>query len=282
MQVGSTASRKVQRLSESRILPALLLASTLYLYTLLPVATPATWAHFGYLIAHSLTVRIMLIDFSMLTLLSAWLVVRDASARGLGSASTPAGKWILGLAMVLAPAIGPGVYLLVRPVSLQGYSVQQMCKDVSSLLQSPASWVQGFGQQLLGRGRALAHFAEARGSDAAAAADHGAHLAGAAVNRAAHCARDAADRASDRVGAAADRAAYRTGVTAARTSRAAHRAADVAAAAATPLPSALSSGAGAMSGWAQDTWSRGWLWVGQKVARLRGGGAAVASSDDGG
>lgn len=195
------------------------------------VATPATWAHFGYLFSHSMTVHVMLIDFAMLTLLSSWLVVRDASARGWGLVNTPAGRWILGLAVVLAPAVGPGVYLMIRPVAADGYGVRSLCKDAAALLLLPAQWVRGFLQRHGGSSRALRRSAEIHvGSSAAAAAD---------------------------------------------------RAAQVAAAAAVPLPSSLRLAARAVEGIVSDSWHRGWLWVGQRVARLRGGGAGGASTDDG-
>jgi hypothetical protein len=202
----------------------------MYLYSFLVIATPATWAHFGYIFTHSMTVHVMMIDFTVLTLLSAWLVVKDASARGMGLVSTPAGRWVLAVTMLVAPAVGPAVYLMVRPVSAEGRGIKSLCRDIASLLLLPAQWVQGLWQQQVGRSRVLRRSAEIHvGSNDAAAAN---------------------------------------------------RAAEVASAATVPLPSPLRLAARAAEEAVSNSWQRGCLLFGQWMARMRGGGATVASSDD--
>jgi hypothetical protein len=51
-----------------------------------------------------------------------------------------------------------------------------------------------------------------------------------------------------------------------------------------PLPAVGVTGAavGAVWGLVESVWTGGWSWLGQKVARLRGGGAPVGSEDEGG
>jgi hypothetical protein len=50
-----------------------------------------------------------------------------------------------------------------------------------------------------------------------------------------------------------------------------------------PLPAAGAAGAavGAARQMVESAWFKSWSWLGQKVARFRGGGAPVASEDEG-
>lgn len=115
VQVGD--HQWLQRQHESRLMPALVTASIATLMGLCWAATPATWAHFGFLFSHSKAIHVMLIDLTLLTLMSPWLVVADARARGVAFAQNPTGAVLLGLAMLAVPMIGPGVYLLLRPIT---------------------------------------------------------------------------------------------------------------------------------------------------------------------
>lgn len=107
----------LQRQHESRLMPAVVTASIATLLGLCWAATPATWAHFGFLFSHSKAIHVMLIDLTLLTLMSPWLVVADARARGVRFAQNPTGATLLGLAMLAVPMVGPGVYLLLRPIT---------------------------------------------------------------------------------------------------------------------------------------------------------------------
>ncbi|WIA17097.1 hypothetical protein OEZ85_013995 [Tetradesmus obliquus] len=113
-------TRSLQRAYESRLFPATLLASSLAMIALAFNSSAATWAQFGYLAFHSFSFHVMLLDFSLLTILSTWLVSKDAAARGWPIASTAAGRRFLQAAMLVTPVVGPGVYLMMRPVSREG------------------------------------------------------------------------------------------------------------------------------------------------------------------
>jgi hypothetical protein len=213
-------------------------------------SSAATWAQFGYLASHSFTFNVMLLDFSLLTLLSAWLVVRDAAARGWQFAGTTTGRRFLQAAMLLTPVVGPGLYLLLRPVSKEGgllrrgwlrRSVITVWAAVKYPFSLPAGGIGGrVGAAAAGVGRP-AHSTNSRSQQGAA---------NGAVHVPAHR-RDIANA--------------------------------VAHAAAVPLPAAGAAGAavGAARQWVESAWFNGWSWLGQKVARFRGGGAPVASEDEG-
>jgi hypothetical protein len=98
-------------------MPAIVTATIATLLALCLAATPATWAHFGFLFSHSKAVHVMVLDLSLLTLTSPFLVVADARARGVRFAQSPAGAILLGAAMLAIPLVGPGVYLVMRPIT---------------------------------------------------------------------------------------------------------------------------------------------------------------------
>ncbi|KAF6255144.1 hypothetical protein COO60DRAFT_1702968 [Scenedesmus sp. NREL 46B-D3] len=208
-------------------------------------ASAATWAQFGYLASHSFSFHVMLLDFGLLTLLSAWLVPKDAAARGWAPAATPGGRRLLQALMLLTPAVGPGVYLLLRPLSREGGVLRR-------------GWLR--------RGAAAA-WAVVTYPFSLPTGGVGGRAAGAA---AAGTARRPAHSTSSRSQAGGD--AHRSDVAEA-----------VAHAAEVPLPAAGAAGAAAGSAghWLESAWSGAWSWLGQRVARLRGGGGPVASEDDG-
>jgi hypothetical protein len=170
-------------------MPAIVTATIATLLALCLAATPATWAHFGFLFSHSKAIHVMAIDLSLLTLMSPFLVVADARARGVRFAQSPAGAILLGLAMLAVPLVGPGVYLLVRPItterglaargrhagfSRQGRWVPEWLSDIWRFHSvAPAGQIRAAAKTARGRvargGRQLRRNAAA-GSHAAAAA----------------------------------------------------------------------------------------------------------------
>lgn len=248
--------RFLQRAYESRLWPAALLAATCWLLSFPLVVSAATWAQFGYLATHSFTIHVMLLDLTLLTLLSPWLVIHDATARSWGPAKTPLGKTLLGLAMVVAPAVGPGVYLLLRPVSRAGGVLRKgwlrrACKAVGAGVTAPF-----------------------RHPGAVGVTDEAVQAAG----------RPAGSTTSGSPRGARARPDSRQGQAGAGASRGGRLSVQVAEAAAVPLP-ALPSAARASVGAAAEAvgqwWQHGWVWLGQKLARLRGGGTPVASEHEG-
>jgi hypothetical protein len=249
-QTGNTVW--LQRQHESRLMPAIITASIAALLALCLAATPATWAHFGFLFTHSKAVHVMCIDLSLLTLMSPFLVVADARARGVRLAQSPAGAVFLGLAMLAVPLVAPGVYLLVRPVTpapkkrSTGSGRVRFGQAVERLVPSWASHFWPFSGSVTGRGqlraaagaargrvarggRQLRHSAAAAGSNAAAAGSNaaaaGSSLAANVVSAAqvplpsgqqAHAAADAAAHAA---GATAGTAVHAAGFAAGRVSR---------------------------------------------------------------
>uniref|UniRef100_A0A383WG64 Uncharacterized protein n=1 Tax=Tetradesmus obliquus TaxID=3088 RepID=A0A383WG64_TETOB len=254
-------TRSLQRAYESRLFPATLLASSLAMIALAFNSSAATWAQFGYLAFHSFSFHVMLLDFSLLTILSTWLVSKDAAARGWPIASTAAGRRFLQAAMLVTPVVGPGVYLMMRPVSREGGVLRR-------------GWLR--------RGAAAAW----------AAVKYPFHLPSGGISGRSAAAGGVAAGGVGSSAAAAGRPAHSTNTRrqyAARVANggaAAHRsdiAEAVAHAAEVPLPAAGAAGAavGAVQGLVQCVWSGGWSWLGQRVARLRGGGAPVDSGDEG-
>lgn len=156
-QAGNTVW--LQRQHEGRLMPALVTASIAALLVLCLAASPATWAHLGFLLSHSKAVHVMALDLSLLTLMSPLLVVADAHARGVRLAQNPAGALLLGLAMLAVPLVGPGVYLLWRPVA--GAS---QAEGTRVGLQSLSVWVSSlFGARGRGENRLRAAAAAAQG-----------------------------------------------------------------------------------------------------------------------
>lgn len=254
----------LQRQHESRLMPAVVTASITALLGLCLAATPATWAHFGLLFRNSKAVHVMLIDLSLLTLMSPWLVVSDARARGVRFAHSTAGAVLLGLSMLAAPLVGPGVYLLLRPVTPAGG--RGGAGFLSGLLcgrggrrggRRPAA-AAAAGAVRLWLSQRLWPFSAAAARSAAAGASHqvrsGATAAGDRVMQGARQLRHTAAEAATASAAAAGAAAG-------------HGASAVAAAAAVPLPTRLqqaesaAAGAagfatGAAAGGLQRNWAR--------------------------
>lgn len=258
-------TRGLQRAYESRLFPATLLASSCAMIALAFNSSAATWAQFGYLASHSFTFHVMLLDFSLLTILSTWLVSKDAAARGWPIASTAAGRRFLQAAMLVTPVVGPGVYLMIRPVSREGGVLRRgwlrrgaaaAWAAVKYPFHLPVGGISG--RSGAGRFAGAARRAGGVGTSAAAAAGRPAHSTNTRRQYAARVANGGA-------------AAHRSDIAAA-----------VAHAAEVPLPAAGAAGAavGAVQGLVQLAWSGGWSWLGQRVARLRGGGAPVDSGDE--
>ena len=245
----------LQRQHESRLAPAVITASITTLLSLCLAATPATWAHFGFLARHSRVIHVMLLDLTLLTLMSPWLVLTDARARGVKMAHTTAGAVLLGVSMLLAPLVGPGVYLMLRPVTpSQGSGYRGRGRRPAS---GPLSWLSHLRQTMWPfRSAAAAGVAQARTAPAAA------------KGRAARGARQLRHSAGAAMGQAGSSAAA-AGHTAA---------ANVAAAAAVPLPSARQAeGAAARAaGYATGAvWGgllRGWARVRRGANRFMSGG----------
>lgn len=110
----------LQGLSDSRATTAVLTAATGGALAVTAAATPATWAHFGFLASRSWLLHAMMADLVLLALLSACLVVADARARRAPLACSAAGACLLGAAMLALPGVGPGLYLLGRPAADAG------------------------------------------------------------------------------------------------------------------------------------------------------------------
>lgn len=220
MQAGNTLW--LQKQHEGRLLPAIITASIALLLALCLAATPATWAHFGFLFSHSRAIHVMTIDLSLLTLMSPFLVVTDARARGISVAQSLPGALLLGAAMLAVPMVGPGVYLLMRPVAggkrAFGSGFYQAVANRVGFRRIVPSWVSralggSGGLRAAARGgavrggRQLRHGAAAAarqagssavaaGSNAAAAARHAGSSAAAAGSNAAAAARHAGSNAA--------------------------------------------------------------------------------------
>lgn len=301
----------LQRQHESRLMPAIMTATIATLLALCLAATPATWAHFGFLFSHSKAIHVMVIDLSLLTLLSPFLVVNDARARGVRLAQTPAGAVLLGALVLAVPLVGPGVYLLLRPVTtsqglaargrgFRGFREQHWRDFVPSWVSQFWPWARSVtpsGSQIRaaatsakGRvargGRQLKHNAAA----AAAAARHAGSSAAAAGSNAAHQAANVVSAAhvplpSERqMHGAADAAAYAAGNAAGRVRRGLGRVH-------VPVPSErqvhnIADTAAYAAGSAMGTISRGLGRVKRGVAWIFGdiysnhGAAAAAEADD--
>eukprot|EP00882_Tetradesmus_deserticola_P000266 GHRQ01000293.1.p1 GENE.GHRQ01000293.1~~GHRQ01000293.1.p1 ORF type:complete len:683 (+),score=280.20 GHRQ01000293.1:407-2455(+) len=246
-------SRRLQRAHESRLYPATLLASSCAMIALAANSSAATWAQFGYLASHSFSFHVMLLDFSLLTLLSAWLVSKDAAARAWPPAATPTGRRLLRALMLLTPVVGPGVYLLLRPISREGGVLRR-------------GWLR--------RAAAAAWAAVTRPFSLPAGGvggRPGGAASGAALGRPAHSTSSRSQGGSGSGVVGGHRSSGRADVAAALT-----HAAEV------PLPAAGAAGAalGSAGQWLESAWGGGWSALGQQVARMRGGGAPVASDDD--
>jgi hypothetical protein len=224
VQAGRT--RWLQRAYESRLFPAFLLASSIAMITLALNSSAATWAQFGYLASHSFLSNVMILDFSLLTLLSAWLVSKDAAARAWPLAGTMLGRRVLQAAMLLTPVVGPGVYLLLRPISREGGVLRRGWLRRSAA----AAWAAVKYPFLLPAGGI---------SGTVGAAVAGGRSGGQTVGRPAHSTNSRSQQG------------------------------------------AAGPAVGAARQMVESAWFNSWSWLGQKVARFRGGGAPVASEDEG-
>lgn len=218
-------------------MPAIVTASIAAMLALCLAATPATWAHFGFLFTHSKAVHVMCIDLSLLTLMSPFLVVADARARGVHLAQNPAGAVCLGLAMLAVPLVAPGVYLLMRPVSTSKKRSRGRVGFRQTLRRLVPSWVSHFwpfgsvtGPAVAGQVRAAAGAARGRvarggrqlrhsAAAAAAAADSNAAAAGSNVAANVVSAAQVPLPSGQQLHAATDAAAHAAGAAAGRVSR---------------------------------------------------------------
>jgi hypothetical protein len=219
-------------------------------------SSAATWAQFGLLATQSFSFHVMLLDFSLLTILSAWLVSKDAAARGWPLAGNPAGRRFLQAAMIVMPVIGPGVYLLLRPVSREGGVLRR-------------GWLRRFAAALWAAVKSPFHLPA--GGIGGRLAGNAPQLAGS--GRPAHSTSSRSqEQYTRRVAGAAAGMQHRNDIAEA-----------VAHAHAVPLPAEGAAGAavGAVKEWVEGAWFGGWSWLGQAVARMRGGGAPVGSEDEG-
>lgn len=144
---GRRLSRRLLRATESRWLPAALLASTLPLFALAGVSNAATWADFWRLFSTSRLVHVMTLDLLIQHVLGVVFVARDSrlrgfhhqavmkrmataarAARGEDPQGEPlvygwreqaafAGMALLEVLVLLVPVIGVQLYLLVRPIN---------------------------------------------------------------------------------------------------------------------------------------------------------------------
>lgn len=231
-------------------MPALVTATIAALLGLCWTAVnPVTWAHYGYLYRHSLAVHVMTIDLTLLTLMSPFLVVADARARGVRFARSAGGMLGLGLAMLGIPWVGPGVYLLLRTITPHSGSSSRR-RGVGG---GAGGSIRGWFNQLVGR---ASHFLSSWKSVTSAAG-----TAQAAAEGVQEGVRTAATRGSRQL---RHNTAAAVNAAAAGSSAAA---ANVAAAAAVPLPAdaaataggvaaAVGSAAGTVAGRLQQGWGR--------------------------